>query len=589
MKALGQLLGRAFVAWSVMCFLLGAFVPQAAWCTPMVSISRPHAGDAVGAQLSVSASYQSSSPSESVVKLELLIDSQVVAAYPLSVPQEKGEHVFSYNLQSTTGQTRQVSVRAIDNTGGVGEAIIKVTVRQISAPVAATGEDRTPPVVNVYYPAPGQHVAGTISIKADVQDNVGVSWVFFYLDGKMKAMANRPPFTDDWDTTRMSDGEHVLQARAWDAAENEGRSAEVHVVVGNRDMTTIQRPAASAGASPAVMTVTPPGKPAATVEAPIIPAPGPTRERAALPVPAPVVHQTQPAAPPVVGSATTATARRATAAASGTRVAALPKTSTVTGGRPSRVAIGETIATTDSALGMFSAAPSWDRVAVKTAPRAEGVQIAYQVSTPLGTVARAMGEAATMACAPVDATTAPSARPAVSAPVGADPVQSMDRPAREASAVVPAEALLSPAELALAPGATVVYVTALMPPMPGTLHEASPAPTVEPQGVSLDAATEVVKGVRVGSLGKILASSGGVLTWYAAEKRMHCVTPQVTMDLRLGQTMARVNGEARTLEVAPFVHNGEAMVPLSFLADALGLTITFDATHGRLIISSKAK
>jgi hypothetical protein len=399
----------------------------------------------------------------------------------------------------------------------------------------------------------------------------------------------RAPYGFEWKTGDVSDGEHILQARAWDEAENEGRSAEVHVIVGNRDMTTIQRPA-STGFAPAVT-------PTPKVAAPIIPAPGPTRERAALPVPAPVVHQAQPVAPPVVSSVNSGTARLATARATDTRVAALPKTSTVTGGRPSRTAVGETVASADSALAMMSSAgPSWTRVAARTAPRAEGVQLAYQVSTPLGAVARTMAEAATMACAPVAAQTAPSTRPSVSAPSDVASVQTSALPERTASlsahetvTVEIVEAPLSPAELALAPRAPEVYVTALMPPMPGTAHEAGPAPAAEPQVVSLDAATEVVKGVRVGSLAKIIASSGGVLTWYPAEKRMHCVTPQVTMDLRLGQTMARVNGEVRTLELAPFVHNGEAMVPLSFLADALGLTITFDATHGRLIIGSKAK
>jgi hypothetical protein len=548
----------------------------------MVSISRPHAGDAVGAQLSVSTTYQSSSPSEPIVKLELLIDSQVVATYPLSVPHEKGEHVFSYNLQSTTGKTSQVSVRAVDSTGGVGEAIINVTVRQIAAS-AAGGEDRTPPVVNVYYPAPGQHVTGTVDIKADVQDNVGVSWVFFFVDGKMRSMSNRAPYTLGWDTTHEADGDHVVQARASDAAENEGRSAEVHVIVGNRDMTTIQR------TIPTTTAVTPMAAPSPKAEAPIIPAAGPTRERAALPVPAPVVRQAQPAAPPVVSSVNSGTARQATA--SGTRIAALPPTLSVTSerpGRPTRMAVGETVATTEGALAMSSAAPSWTRAAAVTAPRAQGVQLAYQISTPLGTVARAMAEAATMACAPVDARTAPSARPAVIAPMGAGQVRTAALPARAASPVETATPPLSAAELALAPRAPVVFVTAMMPPMPGTAHSSSAAPAAK-QVVSLGAATEVVKGVRVGSLGKVLARSGGVLTWYPAEKRMRCVAHGVTVDLRLGEKQARVNGRAQTLEVAPFVRNGETMVPLSFLSDALGLTFTFDSTHGRLIISSKAK
>jgi hypothetical protein len=612
MKALGQLIGRVLFAWSVTCFLVGAVVPQPGWCTPMVAITRPHTGDAVGAQLAVNAMFQSSS-AEPILRLELLVDGEVVSRYTLALPQDKGEHSFTYIFRSEAGQAHRVSVRAVDKSGGVGEAIINVTVKQL---LPGGGNDRTPPVVNIYYPAPGQRVRGSIDVKADVQDNVGVQWVFFYLDGRMKAMSNRPPFANRWDTTGISDGEHVLQARAWDAAENEGQSSEVRVTVANRDMTTAQRPA------PVASTPTPPPAPAPAavapapkVEAPAIPPAPPKRERAALPVPAPVVRQSQPAAPPALSGAVTAkTPRQAPAAAGSARIAALPKPPSVATerpGLPERPAIGENVSKPDGVLGKVGAVPSWSRTALQASPRPRGVQIAFQASTPLGTIARAIADAATTGCAPVAARTAPSTRPAAGA-AATRLVRAAALPARTASPVEAAPAPLPPAELALAPRAPEVYLVAMLPPTSAGHRTVAASPAAAPQPprgvapvalarfrdvrimyhgklVPLGAAPEIRKGVATGPLQEIFARCDGVLYWFPAEKRVRGESPRGTMDLRLGQTQARVNGRTQTMELAPYVRQGHTMVPLSFLAEALNLTITFDATRGQLVISSKDK
>ena len=50
--------------------------------------------------------------------------------------------------------------------------------------------------------------------------------------------------------------------------------------------------------------------------------------------------------------------------------------------------------------------------------------------------------------------------------------------------------------------------------------------------------------------------------------------------LTIGQTTAYVNGEAKTLDVAPVIENGRTLMPLRFIAEAMGATIAWDGATG---------
>lgn len=623
MKFLGQPFGRAAVLGPMACLLAAVLMPQAALATPMVAINKPHTGDTVGAQVSVDVAFQASSSAEPVVRLDLLVDNSAVARYDLPNPQDKGEHEFTYTFAAQTSGECRVSVRATDSTGGVGEAIINLNVKRAAAAVAgakvsASGEDRTPPVVNIYTPSSGEHVSGTVQVRADARDNVGVTWVVFYVDGKVSMMTNgSPPYGFDWKTSGLSDGEHVLQARAWDAADNEGRSAEVDVFVGSGGTTTAPQPSVVPPA-PAVV------GPAPAVVAPVLPPAGLKPERAALPVPAPIVKPSPPPAPSA-SEADTSAAQLATTEVSkpaGVQIAAMPKASGVgndRASRPSRTAAVQPVP--DAALAAASGDASWSRAAAQApAPTKEDVTVAYQASTPISTAASAMADAATTACAPLTASAeAKSAMPKV-APVNTqEAVSAVAEPARKTTVVqappaplapaaqAPAShekpAPLPPAELAQAPTQAGAVAAAMAPPSPGSAE----APVASPEAlaaqvpvhdvrimdhgklVALGDVAAVQDGVRVVPAKAILTHCGAKLHWYAAEKRLEGVAPQATVDLVLGSRQARVNGEAQKLEVAPFLRNGDLMAPLSFLADAMGMSISIDAEHARLILSWKGK
>lgn len=115
----------------------------------------------------------------------------------------------------------------------------------IEVTVLPTPPDTTAPATAITSPASGALVQGTTSVTVDAVDDRGVTEVRLELDGSLLATATAPPYTFAVDTLPLADGEHTLQARAVDAANNVGVSATVTIVVANRRPN--QRPVVDAG------------------------------------------------------------------------------------------------------------------------------------------------------------------------------------------------------------------------------------------------------------------------------------------------------------------------------------------------------
>lgn len=101
---------------------------------------------------------------------------------------------------------------------------------QISPPDAAEF-DNIDPVVTLT--SPGSPVSGTVSLEADATDNQGVSTVRFLVDGNLIGSDTSAPFSIDWDTTTIANGDVTLTAEAEDAIGNIGVSDDVDVTVQN--------------------------------------------------------------------------------------------------------------------------------------------------------------------------------------------------------------------------------------------------------------------------------------------------------------------------------------------------------------------
>jgi len=99
--------------------------------------------------------------------------------------------------------------------------------------VTANFIDVTAPSVAITAPSSNDSLSGTVLIKAEASDNVGVAKVEFY-DGVSKiGEVTKAPYTFSWTTTYANGGIHSLTAKALDAAGNTGVSIPVSVGISN--------------------------------------------------------------------------------------------------------------------------------------------------------------------------------------------------------------------------------------------------------------------------------------------------------------------------------------------------------------------
>lgn len=99
--------------------------------------------------------------------------------------------------------------------------------------------DTTAPSVSVTSPSAGAVVSGTTTLQASATDNVGVTGVWFTVDGTTVGTEDQSaPFQVSWNSRTVSNGAHTIRAVARDAAGNTATSAPVTITVSNSTADT---------------------------------------------------------------------------------------------------------------------------------------------------------------------------------------------------------------------------------------------------------------------------------------------------------------------------------------------------------------
>ncbi len=133
---------------------------------------------------------------------------------------------FSWSWTPATAGNRSLTARATDNSGAV------TTSTAVAVTVSAPTVDAQAPTVTLTAPAAfARDLTGTLNLRADASDNVGVTSLEFQVDGVAVGSAlTAAPYTASIDTTAYASGQHVVRARARDAAGNVSAwtSATVH-------------------------------------------------------------------------------------------------------------------------------------------------------------------------------------------------------------------------------------------------------------------------------------------------------------------------------------------------------------------------
>jgi hypothetical protein len=207
---------------------------------PSVSMTSPASGATVSGTVVVTAA---ATDNVSVASVQFQLDGASIGGIDTVSP-------YAYSWDSTKTTNGKHTLRAIA-TDGAGNSI---TSTSVTVTVDNTTKDTTPPAVAITAPTNGAKVSGTVAVSANATDNVSVASVQFQLDGANVGAADlASPFTYSWDTTKTSNGSHLLSAIAKDGAGNSTTSAVVTVTVSNTpsDTTppTVSISAPTAGAS----------------------------------------------------------------------------------------------------------------------------------------------------------------------------------------------------------------------------------------------------------------------------------------------------------------------------------------------------
>ena len=118
--------------------------------------------------------------------------------------------------------------------GWIGLLIISLLIIVLSScgKKKVTGEDTTPPTVNILSPANNSEVSDTVEISVQAQDNNKVAKVEFYIDSQLLFTDTQSPWEYDWTTYLFDDSTtHTMYAVAYDQANNSATSSVITVLV----------------------------------------------------------------------------------------------------------------------------------------------------------------------------------------------------------------------------------------------------------------------------------------------------------------------------------------------------------------------
>ena len=118
--------------------------------------------------------------------------------------------------------------------------------------------DTTGPAVSLTAPADGATVNGTVTLSASSSDGSGVASVAFLVDGVTVGTATTSPYSVNWNSASLPDGQHSLTAHAVDtlgnATESSARSINLENFV--PDTTITQQPATTTNLTSATFAFT---------------------------------------------------------------------------------------------------------------------------------------------------------------------------------------------------------------------------------------------------------------------------------------------------------------------------------------------
>ncbi|MGR8999335.1 MAG: M36 family metallopeptidase [Gammaproteobacteria bacterium] len=187
---------------------------------PNVTITAPTDGATVSDIVTVTASA-TTNDTGGIAKVEFFVDN-VLKGTSLTPP-----YSITLDTKDLSNGSHTLVSKAYDTAGKIGT----------SAPVIISVDNSTvdnrPPVISVSESG----TSGTITLNAMATDNIGVTKVEFYVDNELKGTDTSSPYSMALDSLTLTEGNHTLVGKAYDAASNIGTSPSVAFTISNTTPT----------------------------------------------------------------------------------------------------------------------------------------------------------------------------------------------------------------------------------------------------------------------------------------------------------------------------------------------------------------
>ncbi len=96
--------------------------------------------------------------------------------------------------------------------------------------------DSQPPTVMIMEPAAGQDISGTVNIEVLAEDDTGIDYIEFFIDGFSVNVDTIAPYVYNWDTeTVADDAEHIIAVIGYDIQGNSTLATPIAVYIDNFD------------------------------------------------------------------------------------------------------------------------------------------------------------------------------------------------------------------------------------------------------------------------------------------------------------------------------------------------------------------
>src|ERR1700736_4543316 len=111
---------------------------------------------------------------------------------------------------------------------------------------------------------------------------------------------------------------------------------------------------------------------------------------------------------------------------------------------------------------------------------------------------------------------------------------------------------------------------------------------IDGQPVVFDVPPVIASGRVLVPLRGVFQRLGALVTWDPSTQTVLAERADTSVDLRIGDTQARINGQPTFMDVPALLVSGRTMVPLRFVSQALGPQVSWDAPSATVQITSQA-